>query len=54
MDESVVFLTICAFLLVVFIASLALALRGSSPAKYFLWTWAAFLAACRTNAAQMG
>lgn len=43
MDESVVFLTICAFLLVVFIASLALALRGSSPAKYFLWAWAAFL-----------
>lgn len=43
MDESVVFLTICAFLLVVFLASLMMAMRGNAPAKYFLWTWAAML-----------
>ncbi len=43
MDESVVFLTVCSFLLVVFATSLVLALRGSERAKYFLWTWAFIL-----------
>lgn len=43
MDESVVFLTICTFLLVVFVASVMLASKGSAPAKYFLWAWASLL-----------
>lgn len=43
MDENIVFLTICAFLLAVFITSVVLALKGRSPAKYLLWAWAAFL-----------
>ncbi|WP_126448155.1 sensor histidine kinase [Sulfuricystis multivorans] len=43
MDESFVFLTICVFLLVAFVVNLILAFRGNLTAKYFLWTWAAFL-----------
>lgn len=43
MDESVVYLTICAFLLVVFSASLVLAIRGNTAAKYFIWSWAGLM-----------
>ncbi len=43
MQENIVFLTICAFLAVVFVVAVALSVRGNSSARYFLWTWAAAL-----------
>ena len=43
MDGSVVYLTICAFLLVVFSASLVLSIRGNTAAKYFIWSWAGLM-----------
>lgn len=43
MDESVIYLTICAFLLVVLSTTLILAIRGNTEAKYFIWTWAALM-----------
>lgn len=45
MEESIVFFTICSFLLVVFVVALSLAFRGDAAAKYFLWTWAILMVA---------
>lgn len=43
MQETFVFLTICAFLVAVFGVSIFAATRGNETAKYFLWTWSALL-----------
>lgn len=42
-EESVIVLTVATFLLVVFLASVALAVRGAAQARYFLWAWALLL-----------
>ncbi|MGA4289678.1 ATP-binding protein [Ralstonia nicotianae] len=42
---AIIFYTSCALLLVVFFASLILAVRGNRTAKYFLWMWAVLLIA---------
>lgn len=45
MQESFVFFTICAFLVVVFGVSVSAAIKGNDAARYFLWTWALLLVA---------
>jgi two-component system sensor histidine kinase UhpB len=39
-EENFVFLTICFFLLIVFVVSLYQAAKGNSALKHFLWAWA--------------
>ncbi|AZU59699.1 histidine kinase [Ralstonia pseudosolanacearum] len=42
-DLAIIFYTSCAFLFIVLVASLVLAVRGNRTAKYFLWVWAVLL-----------
>lgn len=43
MDQTIIFYTICAFLLTVFGVSVYLAVKGNETARYFLWVWAILL-----------
>lgn len=43
MSEHGVFVAVLALLVVVLVASVALVIRGSTVARYFLWTWALLL-----------
>lgn len=43
MQLTVIFYTSCAFLVMVFLVSMALAIKGSQAARYFLWMWAGLL-----------
>ncbi|WP_459203504.1 sensor histidine kinase (plasmid) [Ralstonia pseudosolanacearum] len=42
---AIIFYTSCAFLLIVLVVSLVLAVKGNRTAKYFLWVWAVLLVA---------
>jgi len=43
MQETIVFLTVCVFLIAVFGVSVYAAIKGNETAKYFLWAWSALL-----------